>query len=526
MIVDDEPLVRLAIKSLTSWENYGFNLNYEANNGKQALKIIKEEAIDLVVTDLNMPIMDGLQLIQELKRLELPQRIAVLSAYDDYYLVREAFRYGADDYILKPEMDVDNILKLLQDLSNRMEDKSKLSDDDPALTKKILREKLLRDLIIGGKIDDLDKKIKELRFGIGKQNLVCCFFWVDDYHKIVNKYGQMDLGRFQTSVGHSINQVLAEGKGGEYLSLSPQEYIIVLSFPDVGLNEVRKRVLETVNTIKHSLKTYINITVSTGVSSVKTGYEHIGKLFAESKQYAKLRFIFGKDRIVFPEDTAVLARENHPPSFLKNKEQFLLALKENDPRRVFMELEAIFDKIRSFDVLKIEETYPYYMEILFLIINFLNELGEESNEVFERETDFYTTISRFETVFEINNWIKNLVGAMLHYLQEKASIRLHRAVVRACQFVKDNYQEEITLPMIGEFVGLSESHFSRLFAKEMGENFIDYLTKIRITKAKELFVTTNLKVYEIAEKVGYTSAEHFSRIFKRYTGESPSNYKG
>lgn len=80
--------------------------------------------------------------------------------------------------------------------------------------------------------------------------------------------------------------------------------------------------------------------------------------------------------------------------------------------------------------------------------------------------------------------------------------------------------------MIGEFVGLSESHFSRLFAKEMGENFIDYLTKIRITKAKELFVTTNLKVYEIAEKVGYTSAEHFSRIFKRYTGESPSNYKG
>ena len=191
-----------------------------------------------------------------------------------------------------------------------------------------------------------------------------------------------------------------------------------------------------------------------------------------------------------------------------------------------MELEAIFDKIRSFDVLKIEETYPYYMEILFLIINFLNELGEESNEVFERETDFYTTISRFETVFEINNWIKNLVGAMLHYLQEKASIRLHRAVVRACQFVKDNYQEEITLPMIGEFVGLSESHFSRLFAKEMGENFIDYLTKIRITKAKELFVTTNLKVYEIAEKVGYTSAEHFSRIFKRYTGESPSNYKG
>jgi two-component system response regulator YesN len=211
---------------------------------------------------------------------------------------------------------------------------------------------------------------------------------------------------------------------------------------------------------------------------------------------------------------------------LKNKEQFLLALKENDPRRVFMELEAIFDKIRSFDVLKIEETYPYYMEILFLIINFLNELGEESNEVFERETDFYTTISRFETVFEINNWIKNLVGAMLHYLQEKASIRLHRAVVRACQFVKDNYQEEITLPMIGEFVGLSESHFSRLFAKEMGENFIDYLTKIRITKAKELFVTTNLKVYEIAEKVGYTSAEHFSRIFKRYTGESPSNYKG
>ncbi|HBE77075.1 MAG TPA: hypothetical protein DDW65_04740 [Firmicutes bacterium] len=526
MVVDDEPIVRLAFKSLVDWESYGFIASYEAANGRQALELLnKHPEIDIIITDINMPVMNGLSLIETINQSCAGKGLIVLSAYNDYNLVRQAFKLGVNDYILKTEMNAENMLALLQGVVAKLEENKGKSRGDYNTPGEAgyVKEKILRDSLYSAD-PDLRERIKQTGIRLSDKNIILCFIWVDDYQTVSGRYDDHNLKQFMETVVHAIDQVLAASKMGEIILLSPQEYVLIVSFPEFSELETREKLMELLSQIKHSLINYLNINFSAGVSKAQSGFEAIPCLLKEAEFNARLRFIFGKGRIVFPEDAAGLGEATNT-RLLGNHNNFLDALKEMDPDRAVQELKILLTAINPTKTVKMGKGFPYYMELILILANFLNEKGDDLGELLGTEEDIYTKIIAFETQAEINAWIEKTTLDVLDYLREKKDYKGNRAIARAQEFIRSYYQQDLTLKMVSDYAGLSESHFSCLFTKITGQGFIDYLTGIRIQKAKELLADTNLKIYEIGLAVGFNSIEHFSRVFKKSTGFSPNHYR-
>jgi two-component system response regulator YesN len=530
MIADDEPLVRLAIKSLVDWEEHGFNLEIEASNGRQALKLLEDNPdMDIIITDINMPVMDGLELISKVIEKRFDTEIIVLSAYNDYAWIREAFKLGVNDYILKTAMEPQNLLDILQTTAKKIDKKKNMAQRDKS--DYIDREKhYQKELILKSLLYNVDiKNVKEdaLSAGIkifGRYSSVC-YIWIDDYQTIEKRYQSSTLRDFTQSVLNAILQVISETNAGEIICVSPQEYVLFLAFKDYSLNRIRGKLVGILGRIKHAIQNYVNVSVTIGVSDIKIGTDSFATLFEQAERNAKLRFIFGKGRIIFPEDVKKI-NSYETESLIGKESEFINALNSTDIDKALYELEKLFDIIKRNECSKIEKIYSNYMELIFITATFLCEKGSGMEEIFGKEIDFYEKILSFETREEINSWIRNIITWIVNSMQENKNTKISKVILNARNFIKENYaNDNLSLRQVSEYVQLSESYFSTIFTKEIGTTFTDYLTNIRIEKAKDLLESTNLKIYEISEKVGYTNKEHFSRIFKRHVGVSPKDYK-
>ena len=524
MIVDDEPFVRLAIKSLTDWEKENFLFKYEASNGKEALTIFNERKdIDIFIIDMNMPIMHGLELVENIKVINKNIPIIVLSAYNDYNYVRKAFKLGIIDYILKIEMNVEKILLLLEEAVVRIETEKKFENQYKIENENIFKEILLRDMLSSG-CNDLSKDdLKKSGVRLFPTNIRICFVWIDDFRDIKNKYLDNSLEIFINSIKNTIDQVMSRRKCGEVILLSPEEYIIFLSFERAGQD--KKRVQDVLNDIKHSLKNYLDIEVSIGVSSYSFDCNNNNLLYRESEKSARHRYIAGKNKIIFYEDIVAdnIKKDNLEVTFdIRNLKNYLSDRDYKNAQNEFLRLVGL---IKELKIDTVDKIYDDYLRFIFILINYLNEINEEIEDIFEANISFHEEITKFETFEEIEEWIKKISGQIFRYLNEKRSFIYSRAIVKSIKYIKNNYcNKELDLKTVSEYVELSPSYFSRLFSKETGENYTDYLTKVRISEAKRLFNETNMKVYEVCFKVGYDNVEHFSRTFKKITGISPNSY--
>ena len=311
---------------------------------------------------------------------------------------------------------------------------------------------------------------------------------------------------------------------GECVVLSPQEYLMFMSLEHNDMDDLMDRVYDIVTVLNNSLHDSVEISVSAGVSSLSTGDKKIKELYEEAKYNVKLRFIFGKGTVITPEIANKITPKKIDSIFGK-EEKFIRTLIEADKEKAQYELEALLKLIRNSDPGRLDKIYASYMEIIYIIIKFINEKCYDTVDVFGQNLDFYDIIAKFETQEEINEWIKDITDIVVTYLKEKRDVKVNRAILRVQEFIRNNYHNDLTLKMASDFVGLSESHLSNIFTKKTGQTFTDYLTSVRLEKAKELLETTNLKVYEVGVSVGYANVEHFSRVFKKFTGLSPNNYK-
>lgn len=412
LIVDDEPIVGIMLKSLIDWEEFGIGDVYEAGNGKQALALMeKQPDIDIVLTDISMPVMDGLQLMEAIKRRGWSPVMVVLSAYEDYKLVRSAFKFGVIDYILKTDIDAPKVRELMANVVGRLKEKGDRANsrEDRAAAK----EGILKKLLLAPWEESFAPEVAHLNLS-GGCFLACCLL-IDDYPDVQARYDGQEIKAFAQSVFSAIMQVLEKAGAGETLSLAPDKYALALSLDSTDDAQIRAKTGQLLQTIKTNLSLYMNIGVTIGVSSAGLSAKELHPLYVQAEQHAGLRSILGNQQIIFPQDAARLDKP----------------------------------------------------------------------------------------------------GGHMGY-----------AMQRAVAFIQENYKDEnMSVWMVSHYLGLSENHFSTQFRKEIGKNFLHYLTELRMEEAKRLMQTTNLKIYEICECVGYSNVEHFSRLFKKVTGQSPNTFR-
>lgn len=524
LVVDDEPFVRLTIKSIADWQQYGFEIACEASDGLDAFEKAENGVeFDILLTDISMPRMNGIELIKAIRGMDENIPVIVLSAYNEYNFVREAFKLGAVDYVLKSDITAKSMLKLFEKAADFIRDRKQIRNDEK-IRKDIMRNKLVNDLIKGINLSNAGNLANKCDLRISSKNITVLVFRIDGYSLLEENHDYVVLSNLNNSILNIMNQKRNEFNIGEIISISSREYVYIMSFENHNsFLEIERKVNTIAGSIRYTLSEYLNISATVGLSSIENGYENIPNLYRRALEAASLRLIYGKGRIINQNDLNAL------PDTCENRlydrgRHLVNALENSDRSLLEKELHNFFSFVEGQNLTDINMAYSLYIQIIYIVVNYLNEKGIKIDEVFGGNINFYDKIARLETINDMNNWVSNIMFYLFNEIAERNSSKSHK-LKKAIDFIKNNYTDNINLKIVSDYVEVSDAYLSRIFTREMNESFISYVTRLRLDKAKKLMKETNLSLYEISERVGYENQEHFSRVFKKYVGVSPSRYR-
>ncbi|NRF91049.1 response regulator [Paenibacillus frigoriresistens] len=538
VIVDDEPLVRIALRELIAWNEHNCEIIAEAADGNEALRLIEQDKeIDLIVMDIQMPTMDGIACLEKLQEMELRTKplVVVLSAYSEYEYVRRAFLLGAVDYIVKTQMDpvpmnavirkaADQLQERLQqaELDQRQQEAERLKLRETGLFA-LLKENDSTVFMQLMQHEDNDRDWLDSSSTEG-QVVVCI---LTDGSK---KNGSSDLPDEQTPryTLHLIRQAL-EGSSAEVavLSMGEREYALVLHFHRLasqGQLNLRSRISEGMDRIVSHMKQYVNHSVSIGVSDLTRNWRQWHDAYRKARQLANLRFFEKEGRVFYPEHAAV-ANDLHPSQTEPwDRKELLRRLESGEPwQEEFDKALRYWNSLKNRPVMEIRNMYQAF---LWEMGGLLHAKNLDWQDVRGQVGPPYEQLLGMTRMADVHEWLQDLITGLARQLDPRR-LAVHsspRLVDKAKAYIEAHYHEAISLTGVSAWVGVSESHLSKQFAKETGENFIAYVTHVRIQKAIHL-MWGGMKLFEIAEKVGYPNQGHFSRMFKKVAGRTPQQYR-
>lgn len=493
VIVDDEVIVRVTLRTLIHWDTYGLEIEADFSDGKQALEYLERHPADLLITDIKMPEISGLELMRIIREWENPPVVVALSGYNEYALVREAFRMGAFDYLLKEDMNADNLGHVLEEISGKIWKNSGW--------KEAKRE-------ADNKKEELPEK--------GEHGVLV--IEVDDFQKQAVRFQKNLKEQMEIPMQELVNQIPKIKRRGRFLPVQPGHFVFLY---EVTQQEVyRTEILLLVKQMQAIWHNYMNLTVSVAVCE-KAEAENIKERIEEGENLLILSPLKGKSAVVTQWENEKLLLEMEEVK--KRNVHLVQYLYEGNMPEFDIEKRKFFQRM---DLGLYTEAKEEMLGILACLALKFREYDDDFFAMFPEKINYYEKLERMQTVRELELWIHNYFRWVQEYLKQKHDGKQADAIQKAKNFMADNFSNpELTLGTVADYIGLNEKYFSSRFTKETGYNFRDYLTKLRIHKAKKLLESTDLKIYEISERAGYSSVEHFNRMFKKSEGISPRDYK-
>ncbi len=521
LIVDDDFLVRTYLKQLVDWDSEGFTLIGDAKDGKTAFNLAcGQEKPDIIITDICMPVMNGIELIRELKNQCHKARLIVLSCHDEFAYVKEAMQLGADEYLLKNDLDSQRLLTILRKVSTQLTYARDTIEVDHRMRKLacIGEEKLRQDFLFSLSRKEMSaEEVKVLAKEAGLTtpfaNHAAILIRINTCQEQEDNLSEVKQKAFQETFLQMCQNALGSdrypAKQAPYCfsALKDDEYCILLDFSEeVSVLRQQDTLRMVSDNLRKFARLYFNLTLIVGVGSIQKGLGSLKIAYLKAREVLELSF-YRKDFVLFSDAEAVLIR-NMPKtaaSFAENLENWIVERKTDTIEIEFSKtLEAIY-------------AVPVQPEVM---IEWLESMDQKVG--IKREAGYYQAIKKFE----------DLEKAKQTYLQKaeeflaKECIDIdHPAIRQAVQYIQENYMKPLSLSNVAEFVYLNPAYFSSLFKKNVGSNFSEYLLDCRISKMKKLILMTNKRLKDIALQSGFQDYRHFCKLFKSITGKSPSSYR-
>lgn len=524
LIVDDEPFFRIAIREIIQWENFDCEIIAEASNGKEALNFVQKNTVDIVVIDVQMPVMNGIVFLEQLQMLESTVKplIIMLSAFSDYEHVRRAFLFGVSDYIVKEDVSeeyVGNVIgKAVSQVEQQLLDSERAARDHERELER-MKEQAVRAVFLGENSDT------ELMESFNRQRGIPICVRIDISLSMVNMIVDQQTARY---FSQTILQILHQRHPGSVLvTMDDEEYglLLIADHKEGGVHE-RYVLSETLVMIRSHLKQYLNASVTIGVGESCTEYVAWRKQYETARKLTDLRYYDGGGYIYYPEDVSRYITKERSTLMAAWTVKEMLYKIETGQGVWESDFATAVNKMKSLGVVGVPELQSVYKAVLWELGALLHTKGHEWHEVTGMDHSPYEWFERIGTMEETHEWLLYLLRTSFELLDPKRKLAdTHpRIVEQAKQLIALHYEKPLSLSLVSEWVGVSESYLSKLFVKETGENFIYYVTKYRIHKAMQM-LDSGMKLYEIGEKVGYPNQAHFSKIFKKVTGKTPLQFR-
>ena len=537
-LVEDEVVIREMIKKMIPWEQYGFELAGEASDGEMALPLILKSKPDLLITDIKMPFMDGLTLCKLVKK-ELPNiKIVILSGYDDFNYAKQAINIGVEDYLLKP-ITKNALIERLSEIRSRYEHEKtqkeyyeKFQREMQAYEKNSSRD--FFEALVRGSMDMMEvyKKAEKLGVDIVAEAYNILIFTMnseEDFSGQKEGYSEWEAESLEM-----LEEFFSGHPSAMLFRSNIFSYGVLLKGQKESIKEITKECVGKIQGILKRKESKREWFLAVGqpverLSQIKKSYHTASRAF--SQRYLYVENILYYDEMEMMEHRSGQADTNDN-AYLKKVDVNAL-----NP--------AILQKFLSNGIQEETENFvkDYFyaigqepmeslvfrnyviLNVRFSVITFLKGLGCDTEGMEPENTE--------EILAESGKNIESAIAYAEKMVSQAITIRdqnsgnKNRSILKtAVDFIESHYmEEEISLNTVANVANVSSNHFSALFSQNMGQTFIEYLTSLRMNKAKELLRCTGMRSSEIAGEIGYKDAHYFSYLFKKTQGMTPSDYR-
>lgn len=527
LIADDEELIRKGLIARLEYLQIRFENIYEASTGQEALEILKNHKVDIVVTDIRMPQMGGLELMREARNVQGGISFVILSGYAEFDYARTALELGAKAYLLKPlsneelkkefmllfeQMEQERAAKSAANLQNRLNREKR----EFGLEKEMNR--LLADREhTAAAYPSLEAWLPE----IFREN----FRW---YLAVINiekssfersGFQQKDIGILQFSVKNVFQEIQTECRKIVVSNFSNENQLYGIFWWQKEQTDLRMRgELEKLFLRMQSLfSEQMEVMLSFGVSKPSDDLNR--RMVQEAKTALKQRLVYGKSGMYFSEDGTLPAMEQFPATEL-NQLNTLMEHREMGKIRELLKDLFSDDKARHYT--------PSYLRVLWVgVLNMLLRnfsLSRNSQENMEKILSSFHQIDSFDTMNEVRDSLWELIEESVR-MDRMADTDSKSRIRMAIQYIHEHYNENLPVNELASRFDMSPNYFSSVFKKEMNQSAVNYITQFRVQKAREYLENSDWSVVEIARKVGYEDNQYFFRVFKKYTGQTPQQYR-
>ncbi|GGD50069.1 response regulator transcription factor [Paenibacillus nasutitermitis] len=527
IIVDDELLLRTNIKLMVDWQSNGFELCAEATNGVEALSLIGLWNPAIIISDIRMPVMDGLQLSKEINEKFPHIKLIVLSNFDDFEYVRGTLKNGAIDYLLKHSLNEQVILESLERAKSHYYAQSSgvVNEKTQLETRSALKQKFLIGLLTGYIHHEAEAKghIRALGLQMELTRIIPVILEIDHFQVLVAERGLREETILQFAIENVIEEVLEDHGNGVLSHVSGGRFVILFSFSAIRSAALLEEALRFVLTrIDLCLKRFVKLSASISIGMMCDRIANLPASYEKAIQSLSEKFYQGKNVLVRSgEKEAVRVKVL---GISTNDEKNLLAnLRLRDQEAVYSTLSAIFGKIKEEKIAQ-SSAKMMFNEMLGILSRVSKESMLDISKIYKDKESPFEKLTRLETLNEVQDWILLLYERTIIQLKESNKSKFSVHVKIGIDFVERFYHRNISLTHVADEIGWSANYFSSQFKDEVGIGFSEYLNDYRVGKAKAMIIQGEKDLKEIIRQCGFNNYPYFFQVFKRRTGMTPKSF--
>ncbi len=521
MLVDDEEDVARAILRKMDWEAMGFEVPRYAHNGLEALELSEEQRPEIVMTDIQMPYMDGMELSRNLKKLYPNIRIIFFSGYDEFEYAKEAIRLEAEEYILKP-IDADELrtvfTRVHEALDRDIDEKLNVAKLENYYMDSLplLQEDFFASLVEGSVAEHkIGKFPDDYRIDLHGPYYLTAIVHISA--------GSIPDGMNPVLISVSVHKLLEE-RLNEKWSCKFFSYlgstVIIAQLSD---RKEASAFTDECDRMCRLAESICKASVTIGIGGLVDSLKDMDVSYKGARDAVSYRVLYGHTKAINISEVAPLQNEEAVMESDSLVDVFK-KMKMSDPASVDEAARKYIEKNTSQQV-SIQNYRFFVMDLVSEIYKFLLNNQLDVNSIFDMDSDVYSKVQLMD-VRELSDWFSSVCLKMRELIEDKRSDNTRSFVTKAKDYVADHYaDQDLSIDFICSYLGVSSAYFSTVFKKETGKTFVSYLTDFRMEKAEKMLVETDEKTYIIAQEVGYSDPNYFSYVFKKQFGVSPSKYK-
>lgn len=528
LIADDELRICELIFRLIDWEALGMSVIAVAHDGRETIKIIKNEMPDIVITDIRMPGYNGVDVIRIGKEYNSDIQFIIISGYSQFDYAQNAIHYGVSDYLLKP-VKAEELTKALLRIKSRIDKNNQMySQVKKAWTleqqnRRLYREQLIMEIAHGKGFDVLTKDMNTLNEQY-KYEFIPGFFTIvivkaDGLNFEEKTESSFLYEKIQQSLSFAFAPVMQEMQG---TMLDNGTYIFLFNYEN-EYAEIESQLHRLLNQMLLQKDVFKKLHLTIGLGKRVNCLAEVGKSYETAYLAIKDRILAGTDRIIEGKEKIVV--QDYKDYFLHTVRELENVVENLDDKRIsdiIQEWGTALSKDKEINGYQIEQSAKALVNSYLLSMQKNNYTLDEDDNLLK---DFMKSIENCISLGEIQELLSGTLEQSLSEYRHKRALSGSKPIRDAKEYIRNNLAGNLTIQEVSEYVGYSSAHFSVRFKQECGITFSDYVMESRIEKSKELLKNTRETIESIAAAVGYSDVKSFTKNFKKYTEVKPSQYR-